>query len=400
MDNVTHTLFALTLARTPLSRAGRGTLAALLISSNAPDIDVLSAGGGGLSYLKWHRGPTHGPLGIAGLGLVSAGLVHLGRRFLDDRRTPATRAVNASFSMLVAVSIIGALVHVAMDFPTSYGTRLLSPFDWHWFAVDWMPIVDLYLLAALTAGLILGSVSKGSERRLAAIVLAVAAANYGIRAAAHHQALVLAPRFLGHSLPPACETSATGSKGVDRWPDDHAAVAAIPRVAPASAGHAVTAPCLVEIAALPTFTSPFRWRIIEHLSNGYEVRQLDLISSDRPRVPRMVAPPQSGGDGLEAGREGFWRWSVRYPDVWTAATVAAARTRTARVFLGFARFPAARPFVDASGASTIRWSDVRFTTGFLAEPMLSTNLFTVFVRLDSGGNVLQEAIGRDPGRGR
>ena len=56
--------------------------------------------------------------------------------------------------MLIAVSIVGVLLHVLMDLPTSYGTRLLSPFDWHWFAVDWMPIIDIYLLMALVIGLL------------------------------------------------------------------------------------------------------------------------------------------------------------------------------------------------------------------------------------------------------
>ena len=51
--------------------------------------------------------------------------------------------------MLFAVSALGVLCHILMDFPTSYGTRLLSPFDWHWFAADLMPIVDVYLIAAL-----------------------------------------------------------------------------------------------------------------------------------------------------------------------------------------------------------------------------------------------------------
>ena len=41
MDNLTHTLFALTLARTPLGRAGRGTTATLLLASSAPDADGL-----------------------------------------------------------------------------------------------------------------------------------------------------------------------------------------------------------------------------------------------------------------------------------------------------------------------------------------------------------------------
>src|SRR5947209_10963010 len=79
MDNVTHTLFAATLARTPLGRAGRGTTAALLLASNAPDIDLITAVRGSVSYLTWHRGPTHGPVGIVALGLATAGLVWIGR---------------------------------------------------------------------------------------------------------------------------------------------------------------------------------------------------------------------------------------------------------------------------------------------------------------------------------
>ena len=68
MDNLTHTLFAATLARTPLRRAGRGTTAVLLLASNAPDIDIIATAGGALKYLEWHRGPSHGPFGIVGMG--------------------------------------------------------------------------------------------------------------------------------------------------------------------------------------------------------------------------------------------------------------------------------------------------------------------------------------------
>jgi len=72
LDNVTHTLFGATLARTPLGRAGRGTTAALILASNAPDIDIVATAGGSLKYLEWHRGATHGPLGIVGLGVATA----------------------------------------------------------------------------------------------------------------------------------------------------------------------------------------------------------------------------------------------------------------------------------------------------------------------------------------
>src|SRR5262249_36934884 len=156
-------------------RAGRGTTAALIIASNAPDLDVVASIGGAGQYLTWHRGPTHGPLGIMGLGLIAAAVVWAGlRRFGGKESAPP----DASFQMLVAVSIIGVLFHVLLDLPTSYGTRLLSPFDWRWFTLDWIPIVDIYLWGVLAAGLMFGRVSPAAKRRNAAIVLGLMATNY------------------------------------------------------------------------------------------------------------------------------------------------------------------------------------------------------------------------------
>src|ERR1700680_1069922 len=186
MDNLTHTLFAVTLARTPLGRSGRGATTALILASNAPDIDIVATAGGALKYLEWHRGPTHGPLGILGLGLVTAGLVWTGRSALDRWRVAGPpRVADAPFGTLAIVSLLCVLLHVLMALPTPYGTRVLSPFDWHWYAFDWMPIVDIYLLMALAAGLIFGWESEAAGRRNIAIVLVFMSANYGIRAAVH-----------------------------------------------------------------------------------------------------------------------------------------------------------------------------------------------------------------------
>src|SRR5205814_8381635 len=93
VDNLTHTLFGLTLARTALGRAGRGTTAALVVASNAPDVDIVATASGALSYLRWHRGPTHGPIGLIGLGLATASLVWLwydGSARLKSRRLART----------------------------------------------------------------------------------------------------------------------------------------------------------------------------------------------------------------------------------------------------------------------------------------------------------------------
>ena len=169
MDNVTHTLFALTLARTRIGRGGRGTTMALVLGSNAPDIDIVAALGGSANYLAWHRGPTHGPLGIVGLGLITASLVWVGPRSWGQsarsrlaaaclaevqsadaaggqarRPSPTLRPgkPEATFMSLLAASLVGVLFHILMDLPTSYGTRLLSPFSWRWYAIDLLPIID------------------------------------------------------------------------------------------------------------------------------------------------------------------------------------------------------------------------------------------------------------------
>lgn len=375
MDNLTHSLFGLTLARTPLGRAGRGTTAALLLASNAPDVDIVATAGGAVKYLEWHRGMTHGPLGIVGLGLVSAALVWIGRRLYDERWPPkgpghALLEADATFGMLLAVSIVGVLLHVLMDLPTSYGTRLLSPFDWHWFAVDWMPIVDIYLLMALVIGL-LGRPAPAQRRAKAAFVLLLMATNYGVRGVAHRQALEVAPKLFGPTLPLPCDPLPASTPIVDSWPR-----AALPSSPPLGKR------CLVEMIAMPSFTSPFTWRIVAQMSNAYEIHDIDLLD-------QRFREPESGSDAP-------WRLTLRYPNVWTPAVMQAAGTRLGRVFLGFSRMPAARSAVDAHGVTTVRWTDVRFAGGAIAldQPAPRALPFTASVRIAADGRVSEEKLGR------
>jgi hypothetical protein len=372
LDNLTHSLFAITLGRTPLGRAGRGTTAALLLASNAPDIDAISAIGGAPNYLVWHRGPTHGPLGIVGLGVLTAGIVRAAYKYLPRRHR--TTEGEAPFGMLVIVSIVGGLCHVLMDLPTSYGLRFLAPFRWDWFALDWLPIVDVYLLAVLAAGLIFGRTSADARRRNAAIALLLMATNYGVRGAAHHRALTLAPRLFGPTLPPSCDAGSSALQDpLAEWPH-HA-----PR--PARLPPPGRTRCLMDMAAIPTI-SPVNWVVIAQMSNAYEVHRIELMDT-RFREPA-------------AGSEVFWRQSVRYPNVWTPEVERAAATRLGQVFLGFSRFPAARALVDSHGMATVRFTDVRFigglTRGDLPDPR--TNLFTAVIRIDQHGQIASERLGR------
>jgi inner membrane protein len=383
MDNVTHTLFALILARTSLGRAGRGTAPALVLASNAPDVDVVAAAGGTLSYIQWHRGPTHGILGVIALGLLTAAIVTAGRRFWNRRNHRESERGDASFATLTAISMIGVLLHILMDLPTSYGTRMLSPFDWHWYTTDWLPIVDVYLMIALAAGLVLGRGSEATRRRAAAAVLLFMAANYGVRAASHHRALKIAPRLFGLLLPP-CDQELTASV-LAKWPRP-ADVTRASDPAPSSAGgsgpQGSPRRCLREIAAMPDFRSPFRWQVIAQMSDFYELHDLDLFDSRFRDSPRT--------------RDAFWRVSVRYPNQWTPLVIKAATTRPGRVFLGFSRFPAARSILEHDGFSTVRLTDMRFVGERLGtdQPATSVNLFTATVRFAPDGSVLLQPRGR------
>jgi membrane-bound metal-dependent hydrolase YbcI (DUF457 family) len=374
VDNLTHSLFALTLSRTRLGSAGRGTTAALLLASNAPDIDIVTLAGGAASYLKWHRGPTHGPLGVVGLGLASAGIAWALQRYLDRRHPSAATDPPATFAMLVAVSMIGVALHVLLDFPTSYGARPLSPFDWHWFALDWMPIVDIYLLLVLVAGNVgFGQRSAEAKRRNAAIVFTIMAANYGLRGAAHQRALALVPRLFGPTLAPPCDPPGDDeSAAIDSWPRRR------PPTPPPPGKR-----CMVEVAALPTFGSPFQWRIIAHLSNAYEIRDVDILDA------RFRADADHDADAP-------WRTTLRYPNNWTPAVMHAATTTLGQTFLGFSRFPAARSATDASGVTTVRWTDMRFAGATIAgdTPVRPAAMFTATVRLGADGRVIEATLGR------
>jgi membrane-bound metal-dependent hydrolase YbcI (DUF457 family) len=372
LDNLTHSLFGLTLARTPLSRAGRGTTAALVLASNAPDVDVVVTFGGTARYLEFHRGPTHGPFGVIALSFVVALTVQLWHRWRDrsDAEPPA------HFLMLWGLGVLGVIGHVLMDLPTSYGTRALSPFTWTWFSVDWMPIIDVYLLAILGGALWFARTPRGGaarilrQRRNAMIALALMAMNYGLRAASHYTAVSRADTVFGNRLPAWCSDAVLPGWGVDHWP----------RPSASDRRDVAASRCLVELAAMPDFVSPFRWRIIAQLSSGYEVRDVDLLSSSR----------------VLSGEELTVRTlAVRVPNHWTPAVMKAAAAPTARVFLGFSRFPAARSFLAEDGTTTVRWSDLRFMQGALDEPrQFRRGLFNATVVLAPDGTVLADRLGQ------
>jgi len=221
----------------------------------------------------------------------------------------------------------------------------------------------------LVAGILFGQQSAAARRRNAVIVFTLMAANYGVRGALHHRALTLVPRLFGPTLPARCAPEPDRSSIVDAWPRETAAAL------PASGRR-----CLVDVAAIPTFLSPFRWRIVAQFSNAYEIHDLDLLD-ERLRDP---------ADASAA----FWRLTLRYPNVWTPAVFEAARTHLGQVYLGFSRFPAARSVVDPKGVAIVRWSDMRFASQTIVDRTRPADPFTATVRLAPDGSVIGETLGR------
>jgi hypothetical protein len=199
------------------------------------------------------------------------------------------------------------------------------------------------------------------------------AANYGIRAAARYQAIGLAPRVFGPLMPKRCEPPH----------DDQALISVWPRTLNLTPPATSTGSrCLVEIAAMPSFFSPFRWRLMAQLSNAYEMHDVDVL--DR----RLRQPPQAG--------EAPWRVTVRYPNVWRPAAHDAAAAPIAQAFLGFSRFPAVRSFDDpATHTTTVRWVDMRFASGLTVDQRIGrSNFFQVTVRTDESGRVIENRLGQ------
>lgn len=137
MDNLTHTLTGLALARCGLGRlTPRGTLL-LIIAANIPDVDMVSLFGGLLLNLELHRGYTHSLLLSPVMALAAVLLT-----WLLGRRRPR-------WGMALFAAWIGVLSHLALDSTNSYGVRLWLPFSSSWVYADLNNLFDVVILVVL-----------------------------------------------------------------------------------------------------------------------------------------------------------------------------------------------------------------------------------------------------------
>jgi membrane-bound metal-dependent hydrolase YbcI (DUF457 family) len=142
MDNLTHTLTGVAMARAGLSRRfGPGTTLLLALASNLPDVDAVLMLAGPQAALA-RRTLTHS---VVGVPLLSLGLALLFR----------WRRKDASLASLFGLTLLGAGVHVFMDLLNSYSVVLFYPLSLARFELAWTYIIDLTVWAILFAPFLL-----------------------------------------------------------------------------------------------------------------------------------------------------------------------------------------------------------------------------------------------------
>jgi hypothetical protein len=249
--------------------------------------------------------------------------------------------------------VAGTALHVAMDLPTVYGVRLLSPFADTWYSLDWLPIIDLYVWALLTFGFAAAWRRPAARTLIARIALAAIVGFYGVRGVAHEVALSAAASTRADGATSPCANAPT----LTRHPTMFEAAFAGP------------GGCL-QAAALPSFLSPFEWRLIRQQSDGYEVRDVVL---GRGTLAQIFVPSHN--------------------DAWVAR---ARRAATARIFFGFSRFPATRSAALPDGAWRVRAIDMRFLgpppRGLEPDPQVRPP-FVMTIEIAPDGAVRSERLG-------
>ncbi len=327
MDNLTHTLFGLALARTGLEKTTPRATAALLIGANFPDIDLVTWLSGNITYLRHHRGLTHSLAGIFCEAWIVAALLY----WLDRRHSQGAARAKPVWLFLMALMGLGS--HVLLDYTNSYGIRPFLPFQSRWYASDLVFIIDPWLLSILALGMALPflfrlvyqeiGAKSGSYKLSATLTLLVVMAFWGCKWVSHQNAL----EELGQ------RSYATGTP--------------------------------LRVGALPRFLNPFAWYgVVEtekayHLAfagwqilqSDFEVRKLRTLlkTSERPIVDAAIQGDQ------------------------------------ARIFMDFARYPLFQVTPAPEGYEVIS-RDLRFDfatsirRGFLCRILLDRNLKIVSER--------------------
>jgi len=185
MDNITHSLVGLLLARAGLEKTTTRGTAMMVLAVNAPDIDAIFWFTGTESYLQWHRSYPHA---IAFTPLVALLPMLLAR-------------VRFSWPSFLA-SVIGVFSHLVLDWTNSYGIPLALPFSWHRFRLDIANVFDVWIWGIVVGATLIMAVARRARRNWAWAGLAALLIFEGVRIVAHARAIDVMSARLYEGAPP------------------------------------------------------------------------------------------------------------------------------------------------------------------------------------------------------
>lgn len=329
MDTVTHTLVGIALSRLLFKKRVAYATSAMIVAANLPDLDVVYSWPG-IRYLEFHRGILHSVWMLPVWGL----LVALGLRWWTNKKGKRVPALWMGF----ALGVVGAGSHVFLDWSNAYGERLFAPFSQHWYALDWMPIFDPWVWILLAVFLVfpmlltmikdeVGAREKLAHRTSAALALLLLAGWIGLRARQHGVAM--------STLDSTLMTEAYEGQKPTR------------------------------AAVFPIDNTPFSWQAVVDLPRNYLVASVsapwDRTQATAKPVRSFLKPPYS-------------------PEIQHASA-----TRTAGIFLWFARFPFTSEQEEAN-LSMVSITDVRFAQGDILPDMRAQ------VTLDGSNAVVRQGF--------
>jgi len=368
-DNITHGLAAALLAQAGLrQRYGALATVALIVGSELPDLDCLFKLGGPVADFVHHRGITHSLCGGAGLALLGAALL-----WSVWRAHPYWRVAWLVY--------MGVLLHIGMDYLTSYGTQLFLPFDAGRYTADAVFIIDYcYSGIMITALLLVRMVRRQRQTRYAAASLVWMALGAGVwltaPAFAQRPLALLALRNAGLYVLLGAAVVGLMAWACRHWQEHRAVVlgqvgvgvlagyVALCGVAHAVAQHAMASALgpqmagVRRLAALPVPAGgPLHWRVIAATDTAYLVSHVSVF-------PATVTAPQMIAKG---------------PDNSIIRT--ASRYRLVRIFWDFARFPVI-DYCEQEDETVVRYVDLRFSGDGR-----DRSWFDLTVHLDQAGRV-------------
>jgi inner membrane protein len=368
MDNLTHSLVGLTLAKAGLERLSPGATALCVLAANAPDVDVaVLLFRDRWDYLQHHRGITHSIVGVCLLAVALPIVFYLVDRLIAQLRK---RAPQVKLPALLVASAIATATHPFLDWTNNYGIRFLLPWNPKWFYGDFAFVIDpyfwmvlggaaflltattrprafLWATVALLPTLLVVMGSAGNNRLananvlrvfwIVAIVLVIA--GYHLEFAKRFGAKIAIAALIVVSV--YCGALA----GLHQVALGRAEAQAMTLSRPQ--GEQV-----VRVAAMPTVANPTAWLCVFETERATYKFDLSLFGkSEAINLKRFDKP---------AGR---------------AAEVigAAENDRRAQIFLGFARFPGIRVVDESCATQTlVQFADLRYT-----EPGRGTGTFSL-----------------------